>query len=68
MRDREVQVGSLYWAKVSGRVVPVRVVGRSPIGRRQWWVRNLITGRETRVSAQRLRRPVLPGEPLEVRP
>lgn len=61
MRDREVQQGACYMARVGSRVVPVVVVGRSPFGRK-WWVRNLVTGRLVPVGTGRLRRPALPED------
>jgi len=56
MRKSDVQIGSTYVVKVSGRLVPVTIVGESPHG--GWLGRNDSTGREIRVrSAARLRRP-----------
>jgi len=56
MRDRDVKVGAVYVARVGTRVVPVLVLGRSPIGARKWWVRNLVTGGEVPVGTGRLQR------------
>jgi len=56
MRRIDVQIGTKYVVKVSGRLVPVTIVGESPHG--GWIGRNDATGREIRVrSAARLRRP-----------
>jgi len=57
MRQNEVQVGAVYWAKVSGRRVKVKVLNEIQLlsGRRGWSVKNLSTGRTITVrSAQRL--------------
>ncbi len=57
MKKKEIEVGGTYAAKVSDRVVPVRILRESPYG--GWDARNEITGRSVRVrSAQRLRFPV----------
>jgi hypothetical protein len=66
MRLIDVQDGGLYEAKVSGRLVPVRVLSRgiTPSGRIgiRLTCRNESTGREIRCTAQRLRRPWPHGE------
>jgi hypothetical protein len=66
MRLIDVKDGGLYEARVSGRLVPVRVVSRHvpPAGRIRVRLvcRNEATGREIRCSAQRLRRPWPHGE------
>lgn len=57
MKKKDIQIGHVYTAKVSGRVVPVRIVSESPYG--GWNARSLVTGREVRIrSAQRLRKEV----------
>lgn len=54
MKQKEVQVGGIYAAKVSGNVVPVRLDRESRYG--GWDATNLQTGRTVRVAtAQRLR-------------
>jgi len=59
MKKNEVKVGSAYLAKVSDKVVPVRITGTS--GHGGWEAVNEATGKEVRIkSAQRLRGPV-PG-------
>jgi hypothetical protein len=59
MKKNEVKVGSAYLAKVSDKVVPVRITGMS--GHGGWDAVNEATGKKVRIkSAQRLRGPV-PG-------
>ena len=62
MKLINVEDGGRYLAKVSGRIVPVRVLRREipTIGRIRVRLicRNEKTGREIRCSAQRLRSPV----------
>lgn len=54
MRKNEVQIGAVYAAKVSGRIVPVRIDRPSPYG--GWEGTNLQTGRTIRIrTAARLR-------------
>jgi hypothetical protein len=54
MRKHEVELGRVYAAKVSGRIVPVRIDAISPYG--GWKATNLETGRTIHVrSAARLR-------------
>lgn len=54
MKKANVVIGSTYAAKVSGRVVPVRVYGTHY--RKGWLAINTVTGREIHIiSAQRLR-------------
>jgi hypothetical protein len=56
MKKNEVVIGGRYLAKVSGRVVPVRITGQSPYG--GWDAVNAETHRAVRIrGAQRLRRP-----------
>ena len=53
MKKREVDIGGLYAAKVSDRLVPVRIDKENYYG--GWDATNLRTGRAIRVrSAQRL--------------
>ena len=57
MKQSEVKIGSTYMAKVSNRVVPVRIDSKH--SRQGWNVTNTATGKRIHVkSAQRLRRPV----------
>ena len=57
MKKNEITIGGIYAAKVSGKVVPVRITGESPYG--GWDAVNTQTKRAIRVrSAARLRRPV----------
>jgi len=59
MKKNEVKVGSAYLAKVSDKVVPVRITGTS--GHGGWDAVNETTGKKVRIkSAQRLRGPA-PG-------
>jgi hypothetical protein len=54
MKKHEVKVGAKYLAKVSGKVVPVRIMGTS--GHGGWDAVNEATGKAVRIkSAQRLR-------------
>lgn len=54
MKKREVEIGGVYVAKVSGRIVTVRIDGESPYG--GWDATNLATRRDVRIrSAARLR-------------
>jgi hypothetical protein len=54
MKKREVEIGGVYAAKVSGRVVAIRIDRESPYG--GWDATNLATGRTVHVrSAARLR-------------
>ena len=54
MKKHEVKVGSVYLAKVSDKVVPVRITGTS--GHGGWDAVNEATGKKVRIkSAQRLR-------------
>jgi hypothetical protein len=54
MKKHEIKVGGLYLAKVSDKVVPVRITGESPHG--GWDAVNEKTGKRVRIkSAQRLR-------------
>jgi len=56
MKRQDVQIGSIYIAKVSGVLAKVRITGESPYG--GWRGKNLATGREIRIrTAARLRRP-----------
>ena len=57
MKKNEITIGGVYAAKVSGKVVPVKITGESPYG--GWDAVNTQTKRAIRVrSAARLRRPV----------
>jgi len=55
MRKAEIKIGGRYDAKVSGKIVPVRILSESMYG--GWHAVNENTGRDVRIkSAQRLRR------------
>jgi len=57
MKKNEITIGGVYAAKVSGKVVPVKITGESPYG--GWDAVNTQTKRAIRIrSAARLRRPV----------
>ena len=62
MKQAEVEKGGVYLAKVSDRVVPVKIIGPAGTGyyskRQQWYATNLTTRKTIKVSAQRLRRRV----------
>ena len=54
MKKREIEIGGVYVAKVSGRIVTVRIDGESPYG--GWDATNLETRHAVRIrSAARLR-------------
>lgn len=54
MRQADVKIGAVYNAKVSGKIVPVRV--DSEWGSRGYYVTNLATGRELKFkTAAKLR-------------
>lgn len=58
MKKAEVRTGGRYTAKVSGRVVTVRIVGEALYGN-GWDAVNETTGKNVRIkSAQRLREEV----------
>lgn len=53
MKAKDVRIGDIYWAKVSGRRVKVQVKVAHHAG--GWWAVNLATDREVRVrTAARL--------------
>jgi len=57
MKKDEVKVGGVYAAKVSDKLVPVRLESENPHG--GWNATNLKTGKSVRIkSAQRLREAV----------
>jgi hypothetical protein len=65
MKKDEVKVGSAYIAKVSDKLVQVRITGVSPHG--GWDAVNEATGKKVRIkSAQRLRGAVHKSRPLAV--
>jgi len=65
MKKNEVKVGGTYLAKVSDKVVPVRIDGENPHG--GWDATNEATGKRVRIkSAQRLRGTVHKSRPLAV--
>jgi len=51
MKNRDIQVGKVYAAKISGVVVPVRLAGESRHG--GWDAINLRTGRMVRIKSGR---------------
>lgn len=54
MKKRDVEIGGRYLAKVSDRIVAIRITAESPYG--GWVATNEETKREIRIkSAQRLR-------------
>jgi len=60
MKKKDVSVGKIYAVKVSGKVVPVKLVGESSYG--GWDGKNLVTGRSVRVkTGGRLRRELPPN-------
>lgn len=53
MIKRDVEIGGVYLAKVSDKIVKVRIEGESPNG--GWFATNTATGREVRIrTAARL--------------
>jgi hypothetical protein len=61
MKKSEVEIGGMYVAKVSGRLVPVHIYRENAHG--GWDATNLFTRRLVRIrSAQRLRGPVNLGQ------
>ena len=58
MKKREIEIGGVYVAKVSGRLVTVHIDRESPYG--GWDATNRATGRAVRIrTAGRLRRPAI---------
>ena len=61
MKKADVQIGGTYMAKVSGKIVPVKILAAAPAHVAPyggWEATNIKTGRAVHVkSAQRLRRP-----------
>ena len=56
MKKDDVKTGGIYKAKVTDKVVPVRLDAEHPRG--GWEATNLVTGKKIRIkSAQRLRGP-----------
>ena len=54
MLKKDVKIGATYWAKVSGRVVPVRITRKSVY--KGWDAVNTVTKREVHIAtAARLR-------------
>ena len=54
MKAKEVEVGKVYAVKVSGRIVPVKILGTSPYG--GWSGKNMRTGRVVHIrTAGKLR-------------
>ena len=67
MKKRDIKIGQTYLAKVSGKLVSVRITSESPHG--GWNAVNTTTGREVRIrSAARLRRPLDTRNPTSVPP
>ena len=63
MKKADVKVGGTYAAKVSGKVVPVRIDAQNPRG--GWDATNTATGKKVRIkSAQRLRGAVHKSKPM----
>lgn len=57
MKKKDVQVGKTYEAKISGRLVPVRLDREYSFG--GWIATNLVTNREVRIkTAAKLRKEV----------
>jgi len=58
MKKKDVEIGGTYEAKVSGRVVQVRLLHESPYG--GWMAESLATGRIVRIRTAARLRPVAP--------
>lgn len=57
MKKADVKIGSTYEAKISDKLVPVRLIGESAFG--GWNAVNEATGRNVRIkSAAKLRREI----------
>jgi len=66
MKKQEIQIGQTYLAKVTGRLVHVRIDAQSRHG--GWDATNLATRKKVRIkSAQRLRGPATTGKPARAR-
>jgi hypothetical protein len=58
MKKKDVLLGHIYLAKISGKIVPVQIDGESPYG--GWNATNRATGRQVRIkSAAKLRQEVM---------
>lgn len=56
MKKSDIEVGQTYLVKVSGKLVPVKIVSRYEFGRGGWIGTNQLTKRKVTIrSAQRLR-------------
>lgn len=54
MQKTDVKVGQYYWAKVSGKIVPIQIFATNPYG--GWYAKNMRTKRRVPIhSARRLR-------------
>lgn len=57
MKKKDVEIGGLYWAKISNKLCRVEIVAPSTLG--GWLAINTETGRNIRIkSAAKLRGPV----------
>lgn len=65
MKRKSVEIGGVYVAKISGRMVPVKLLRESPYG--GWDGRNEITGRDVWIkTAAKLRYPYRPAPKLSL--
>ena len=65
MKAKDVKIGGLYLVKVSGQLVPVKLIDESRYG--GWTGKNLTTGREVRIkTAAKLRRTLTGTEAAEI--
>ena len=61
MKRKEIEIGKVYVAKVSGRLCPVKILSLSQYDSRHWIAMNLKTKKQIFIkSAQRLRGEVEP--------
>lgn len=62
MKKSEVEIGATYIAKVSGKLVKIKITGEASYG--GWIATNTATGRDVHIhGSQRLRRQVVPISP-----
>lgn len=56
MLKKEIEIGKVYLAKISGRLSPVRILSFSPYNSCHWIAENIRTKRQVVIrSAQKLR-------------
>ena len=64
MKKKEIQIGQIYAAKISGKVVPVKILSKSHY--KGWDGKNIKTDRDIRIkSASKLRFPLYYSDRLK---